>query len=56
MLKTYVTASSEGKVLLDALQHADTAHKNGICSEKEILTDFLLTSARYLGVDVDRCQ
>ena len=56
MLKTYLTASATSRVLLDALQHADTAHKNGICSEKEILSDFLLTSARYLGVDVDHCQ
>ena len=56
MLKTYVTTSSGSKVLVDAFKHADTAHKNGICSEKEILTDFLLTSARYLGVDVDQCQ
>ena len=56
MLKTYVTTSSGSKILVDAFKHADTAHKNGTCSEKDILTDFLLTSARYLGVDIDYYQ
>ena len=56
MMKTCVTTSADNKALTGAIQQTGSVHIHGGSSEAEIISSFLLTSARYLGIDTGYCQ